>query len=273
MEHEQVAYYNFFAVTTTTVGILLLLIFFFCGLIFISERVKHTKTQLFAWTLTDFPTLLPEKCLHDIEQPHSFATQGFAAGDSSLSTPCPLLLCLWTLCRRGCHGVIRPGHLSKLWRTPALCFGTLFHGHLVLVLLSGWFQQASHVSPHHSFIPGVEKDKKTFYDKKKITIMGNTISSFRCLCVNVWKLAMIFKRYFKLATFYFLHLWCELFCLHISSQSCWKSHFMDASPPSFCHCLILYCLIQGENHTEICTKFHLYVLDAYTSWMLWVSIF
>lgn len=23
-------------------------------------------------------------------------------------------------------------------------------------------------------------------------------------------------------------------------QSCWKSHFMDAFPPSFCYCLILY---------------------------------
>lgn len=67
----------------------------------------------------------------------------------------------WIFCRQGCHGVIRPRHLANPWRRPALCFGTLLHGHLVLVLLSGWFHQASHVSPHHSFSPEVKKDKKS----------------------------------------------------------------------------------------------------------------
>lgn len=166
---------------------------------------KHTKTVLFARMLTEslqyfcrnngwmiygsHPNLPPE------DLPLGAALRGLRS-------------CPWSFCREGCHGVIRPRHLSKLWRTPALCFGTVLHGHLVLVSLSGWFHQASHVSPHHSFSPEVEKDKKKHFIAKKITIMGNTISPFRSLCVNVGKPAMWLKRYFKLATFYFLHLCC-----------------------------------------------------------------
>lgn len=83
---------------------------------------------------------------------------------------CGLWSCPWSFCRWKCHGVIRPRHFSKPWRTPALFFGILLHGHLVLVLLSGWFHQASHVSPHHSFSPEVEKDKKKHLIAKKLLL-------------------------------------------------------------------------------------------------------
>lgn len=77
MEHAQITYFNFFAITTTAVGILLLLIFFFfCGLIFtISERDKHTKSVLFARTLTKSVEHFYQKngCMI-IEQSPKFAT-------------------------------------------------------------------------------------------------------------------------------------------------------------------------------------------------------